>query len=273
TLEAPAERCTTEIEHQSIADFFTIFKPSKDASSVIDNQSLNIPSIEEIENERLEAMLKQVKDQLMLKSATKEEVALRRQQWRELGVKLQGVKHWEGFNQVFMVSSATGEGIDNLRKYLLSRAKPGQWLLSPALITDVEPTEIIRMCVWAHCLEKLPQEIPYGVLVTVDECEHVNIGQGDDRVYVHVRLRCPNERSIKNVIGPQGKHIREIAGAVKNELGTLFKATTVVKLTAEAIKPNRGSIKRLRAAKDFSEVYPNFDNTSQPQRGIETVEL
>nr|CDS30303.1 GTP binding protein era [Hymenolepis microstoma] len=278
TNETPAERCATEIDHQSIADFFATFKPSKDASSAIGtslatDQSSNIPSIQEIENERLEAMLERVKDQLMLKSATKEEVALRRQQWKELGVKLQGVKHWEGFNQVFMVSSATGEGIDNLRKYLLSRAKPGQWLLSPALITDVEPTEIIRMCVWAHCLDKLPQEIPYGVLVTVDECEHVKIDQGDDRVYVHVRLRCPNERSIKNVIGPQGKHIREIAAAVKIELGTLFQTTTVVKLTAEAIKPNRGSIKRLRAAKDFSEVYPNFDNCNQPQPGIETVEL
>ncbi|VUZ44825.1 unnamed protein product [Hymenolepis diminuta] len=218
-------------------------------------------------------MLEQIKAQMMLKSATKEEVALRRQQWRELGVKLQGVKHWEGFNQVFMVSAATGEGIDNLRKYLLSRAKPGQWLLSPALITDVEPTEIIRMCVWAHCLDKLPQEIPYGLLVTVDECEHVNMNQGDERVYVHVRLRCPNERAIKNVIGPQGKQVREIAGAVKDELGTLFQTTTVVKLTVEAAKPSRGSIKRLRAAKDFAEVYPNFDNSAQPQRAIDTVEL
>ncbi|VUZ44824.1 unnamed protein product [Hymenolepis diminuta] len=278
TNEIPADRCVTEVEHQSIKNFFKTFKPLKDATAITEsslaaNQSLNFPSIQEIEDERLEAMLEQIKAQMMLKSATKEEVALRRQQWRELGVKLQGVKHWEGFNQVFMVSAATGEGIDNLRKYLLSRAKPGQWLLSPALITDVEPTEIIRMCVWAHCLDKLPQEIPYGLLVTVDECEHVNMNQGDERVYVHVRLRCPNERAIKNVIGPQGKQVREIAGAVKDELGTLFQTTTVVKLTVEAAKPSRGSIKRLRAAKDFAEVYPNFDNSAQPQRAIDTVEL
>lgn len=70
-------------------------------------------------------MLEQVKTQMMLKSATKEEVALRRQQWRELGVKLQGAKHWEGFNQVFMVSAATGEGIDNLR-------------VSPQLLTFIQ---------------------------------------------------------------------------------------------------------------------------------------
>ena len=84
-----------------------------------------------------------------------------------------------------------------LQNYLLQRAKPGrQWLLSPALVTDVEPTEVIRMCVWAHCLEQLPQEVPYGIVVHVDECEHVCLAGGEDRVYVHVRLRCPNERSI-----------------------------------------------------------------------------
>ncbi|KAM7541828.1 hypothetical protein Aperf_G00000016686 [Anoplocephala perfoliata] len=275
--EAPAERSITEIEHQAIDDFFTTFNPSKDTPAVSDNSMTasqsNLSSPQAIEEERLEAILEQIKSQMMLKSVSKEEVALRRQQWRELGVKLQGVKHWEGFSQVFMVSAATGEGIDNLRKYLLDRAKCGQWILSPALITDVEPTEIIRMCVWAHCLDQLPQEIPYGLLVTVDECEHVKLDQGDDRVYVHVRLRCPNERSIKNVIGAEGKQIRAIAGAVKEELGRLFQATTVVKLTAEAIKPSRGSLKRMRAAKDFAEVYPNFDNSEERQCGIETVEL
>lgn len=84
-----------------------------------------------------------------------------------------------------------------LQDYLLRRAKPNrQWLLSPALVTDIEPTEVIRMCVWAHCLDQLPQEIPYGIVVAVDECEHVRQAEGDDRVYVHARLRCPNERTI-----------------------------------------------------------------------------
>ena len=79
----------------------------------------------------------------------------------------------------------------------MERAIPGRnWLLSPALVTDVEPSELIRMCVWAHCLDQLPQEIPYGITVAVDECEPVNKADGDDRVYVHCRLRCPNERSI-----------------------------------------------------------------------------
>ncbi|KAL5965168.1 GTPase Era mitochondrial [Taenia solium] len=231
------------------------------------------------EEERLEGMLERVRMQMMLNSASKEEVALRRQKWRELSIRLQGVKHWGGFSQVFMVSAATGEGIDKLRNYLLERAKPDrQWILSPSLVTDVEPSELIRMSVWAHCLDQLPKEIPYGLVVTVDECEHVRQAEGDDRVYVHVRLRCPNERIIKYVVGAEGKRIRAIASAVKQELSSLFQAPTVVKLAAEVVRPTHGSMRRMRAAEDFAEVFPNFDNgggNGNPSQhaGIESAQV
>ncbi|KAL5107472.1 GTPase Era mitochondrial [Taenia crassiceps] len=265
---ASTERCVTDVERQNIEDFFAHFKHSQDALSVeehalITSHTSNNKKLVGFANEeeRLERMLEHVRMQMMLNSASKEEVALRRQKWRELGIRLQGVKHWDGFSQVFMVSAATGEGIDKLRKYLLERAKPDrQWILSPSLVTDMEPSELIRMSVWAHCLDQLPKEIPYGLVVTVDECEHVRHAEGDDRVYVHVRLRCPNERIIKYVVGAEGKRIRAIANAVKQELSSLFQAPTVVKLAAEVVRPTRGSMRRMRAARDFAEVFPNFDN-------------
>ena len=64
------------------------------------------------------------------------------------------------------------------------------------------------------------------------------------------------------MIGAQGEKIKSIARAVKQELAGLFQAPTVVKLTAETVRPSRGSMKRLRSAKDFAEVFPNFDNTN-----------
>ncbi|CDS37566.1 Era-like GTP-binding protein [Echinococcus multilocularis] len=277
------KRCVTDIEHQIIKDFFVDYK----RASPVDVHALttfhtsnNKKEVDfATEEERLEGMLERVRTQMMLNSASKEEVALRRQKWRELGIQLQGVKHWEGFSQVFMVSAATGEGIDKLRNYLLEQAKPDrQWVLSPSLVTDVEPSELIRMSVWAHCLDQLPKEVPYGLVVTVDECDHVRQAEGDDRVYVHVRLRCPNERTIKCVIGPRGERIRAIASAAKQELSNLFLAPTVVKLTAEAVRPTRGSMQRMRAAKDFAEVFPNFDNgggsaDASQHIGIESAEV
>ncbi|EUB64004.1 GTP-binding protein era [Echinococcus granulosus] len=285
-IEAAAvstKRCVTDIEHQIIKDFFIDYKRASpvDVHALTTSHTSNNKKEVDFatEEERLEGMLERVRTQMMLNSASKEEVALRRQKWRELGIQLQGAKHWEGFSQVFMVSAATGEGIDKLRDYLLEQAKPDrQWVLSPSLVTDVEPSELIRMSVWAHCLDQLPKEIPYGLVVTVDECDHVRQAEGDDRVYVHVRLRCPNERTIKCVIGPRGERIRAIASAAKQELSNLFLAPTVVKLTAEAVRPTRGSMQRMRAAKDFAEVFPNFDNSggsadASQHIGIESAQI
>lgn len=109
------KRYVTDVEHQTIEDFFTHFKHSQHVLSVDNKEEVGFAN----EEERLEGMLERVRMQMMLNSASKEEVALRRQKWRELSIRLQGVKHWDGFSQVFMVSAATGEGIDKLRVRLL----------------------------------------------------------------------------------------------------------------------------------------------------------
>ncbi len=55
----------------------------------------------------------------------------------------------------------------------------------------------------------------------------------------------------------------------------MFQAPTVVKLTAESARPSRASMRRLRGAKDFGEVFPNFDGASGFNRppGMESVKV
>ena len=62
---------------------------------------------------------------------------------------------------------------------------------------------------------------------------------------------------------------------MKRELTNLFRAPTVVKLTAEAMRPTKGSMRRLRAAQDFADVFPNFDSSSNVPRvqGIESAQV
>ncbi|VDN21851.1 unnamed protein product [Dibothriocephalus latus] len=146
-----------------------------------------------------------------------------------------------------MVSSVTGEGIDKLRDYLLARAKPDRsWVLSPVLLTDQEPTELVKMCVRAHCLEKLPQEVPYALSFVVDDCERARLPEDvDDRMYVHARILCRNERQLE-------------------DLSDMFQAPTTVKLTVEMARPSRGVLKRLRKTDDASSVFPDFAKPVEP---------
>ncbi|TPP61558.1 GTP binding protein era [Fasciola gigantica] len=208
----------------------------------------------------LDALLDTLKQQLLLHSASPEEVAERRKRWLEVSVAVQGVTSWPGFSSVFMVSSANGDGIDRLRDYLFQRAIPGRpWFMSPSLVTDQEPSELVRMCVWAHCLDKLRQEIPYSLRIVVDDCEKARLDDGDDRVFVHARIQCKSERHLRQVLGIKGSTITELAASVKQELMNMFRANVVIKLTAEmaSIRPNVRH--RIRQAKDFADVFPEQD--------------
>ncbi|CAH8469288.1 unnamed protein product [Dicrocoelium dendriticum] len=204
-------------------------------------------------------MMETLKEQLMLKTVSREEVAARRKRWLEVSLAVKGITSWTGFSEVFMVSSATGDGVDRLRDYLVSKAIPGRnWSLSPLLVTDHEPTELVRMCVWAHCLDKLKQEVPYSIRIVVDECEKALIreAEGDERVFVHARLQCRSERHLRQVLGIGGTTIKEIAGATKLELMTMFRTDVVVKLTAEMLRVHPTAMRQLRRAKDFADVFP-----------------
>nr|VZI09180.1 unnamed protein product [Spirometra erinaceieuropaei] len=264
TVMPKQDRQVTDVERQSIEEYFMEYSPKPPAPAPASKESAT--AVAPTEDTYLDSIVEQLKQQLLLQSASKEEVELRKRRWRQLAVELQGVEHWEGFSEVFMVSSVTGEGIDKLRDYLLGRAKPGRpWVLSPALLTDQEPTELVKMCVRAHCLEKLPQEVPYALSFIVDDCERARLeGEGDDRMYVHARILCRNERQLKKVIGVGGSTIRLLAGDVKQDLMDMFQAPTTVKLTAEMAGPSRGVLRRLRRTNDASTVFPDFAKPVEP---------
>ncbi|TGZ70570.1 hypothetical protein CRM22_003135 [Opisthorchis felineus] len=268
-------RTVTDVELAAIDDYFANCQPetggrASDSEMQISRELENPEMVSTMgETETLtetnkddiylKSLLETLQEQLMLKSATREEVAARRKRWLDISRSVQGVSDWGGFSEVFMVSSATGDGIDRLRDYLVSKAVPGRpWMLSPLLVTDQEPAELVRMCIWAHCLNQLRQEIPYSVRIVVDDCEKANLtgDEGDDRVFVHARIQCRSERHLRHVLGPSGNTIRDIAAAVKLELMSMFRANTVVKLTAEMASVNPTIMRKLRRAEDFAEVFP-----------------
>lgn len=88
--------------------------------------------------------------------------------------------YWPYFSQVFMVSSLMNDGVDDLKRYLFSRAKPANWIFSRNMLTDQMPQEIAEMCVREKMLEVLPDEIPYEIgLETlywdIDDSDRLNI--------------------------------------------------------------------------------------------------
>lgn len=88
--------------------------------------------------------------------------------------------YWPYFNQVFMISAKMNEGVDELKRYLFARAKPGNWIFSRNLMTDQMPQEMAELCVREKMLENLDNEVPYDIGIQtidweVDESDRLNI--------------------------------------------------------------------------------------------------
>ena len=88
--------------------------------------------------------------------------------------------YWPYFNQVFMISARMNEGVQDLKRYLFTRARPGNWIFNRNFLTDQMPQEIAEMCVREKLLEHLPDEVPYLLHLEtafweVDEKDCLNI--------------------------------------------------------------------------------------------------
>eukprot|EP00057_Strongylocentrotus_purpuratus_P025724 XP_011680198.1 PREDICTED: GTPase Era, mitochondrial [Strongylocentrotus purpuratus] len=70
---------------------------------------------------------------------------------------------WNGFKAVYMVSALHGDGVNDLKEFLVTNAKPGDWEYHEDVVTNLTPEEIVRDAIREKLLETLPQEVPYNI--------------------------------------------------------------------------------------------------------------
>ena len=64
-----------------------------------------------------------------------------------------GLVGWPIFKEVFAVSALNGGGVSELKNYILSSAKKGQWKYHPQLRTDISPPDLVKDIIKSKCLE------------------------------------------------------------------------------------------------------------------------
>ncbi|KFM82774.1 GTPase Era, mitochondrial, partial [Stegodyphus mimosarum] len=97
---------------------------------------------------------------------------------------------WPLFSNVFMVSALKNEGVDDLRRYLLNEAVPGNWMYHSSVVTDQHPHEIALMIVREKLLDYLPEEIPYNLDLKISKWELLSTGCPK----IDIKIVCQNSR-------------------------------------------------------------------------------
>lgn len=146
--------------------------------------------------------------------------------------------YWMKFERVFMLNSIEGDGIYDLKNYLLNTAKSvDKWDYDESLVTNQSPYRLVKQCVWEALLDSdLPAEIPYNIKIKI---KVLTENEEDSLLRVGIELLCFNNRQLSGVIGSDGHKVALIARKAKQNMMDTFKRDMSLQLAAKRVHRNK----------------------------------
>ncbi len=121
------------------------------------------------------------------------------------------------FDRTFLVSAATGDGLDDLVAYLAGAVPAGPWLYPEDEVTDMPLRSLAAEITREKLLERLHQELPYQATVETEEWKE----QEDGSVRVAQTIFVTRTGHKKIVIGKGGATIKAISMAARKEIAEI----------------------------------------------------
>ncbi|MGJ0506904.1 MAG: GTPase Era [Methylocystis sp.] len=118
------------------------------------------------------------------------------------------------FEETFMVSALTGDGVGDLRHALGRRMKPSPWLYPEDQLSDAPLRLLAAEITREQIYERLHDELPYQSTVETDSWTH----QKDGSARIEQTIYVAREGQKRIVIGEGGRTIKAIGQAARREI-------------------------------------------------------
>lgn len=122
--------------------------------------------------------------------------------------------YFPNFSEIFMISAKTGEGVDQLKEYLMKQTKEGEWIFKDDEITDAPIKFLASEITREKLFLKLDEELPYSVDVETENWEEFR--NGDIKIQQVIYVLRENQKSI--ILGKKGQLIKQVGVEVREEL-------------------------------------------------------
>lgn len=147
----------------------------------------------------------------------------------------QRLKHL-GVQNIYKISAATGEGIDELLKHILSYLPEGPQYYPEDMITDRPERFIAAEIIREKLLTNLRDEIPHGTGVEIEK-----IDEYEDITDVYAAIYCEREGHKGIIIGKNGKMLKKIGSEARVDLEIMFGTKVFLKLFVKVREDWRNS--------------------------------
>ena len=123
------------------------------------------------------------------------------------------------FSETYMVSAATGDGVDELQDALAAAVPEGPWLYPEDDLTDLPDRLLAAEIVREQIFLQTHEEVPYAATVETESFQERK--DGSVRIEATVYVPRPNHKAI--LIGAKGARIRDIGAKARAQLTHLLE--------------------------------------------------
>lgn len=118
------------------------------------------------------------------------------------------------FTDTFMISSTTGDGVEDLMDTIVARLPEGPWLYPEDQVSDMPERLLAAEITREKLFLQLHEELPYALTVETEEWE--NFRDGSVRIRQVIYVERDSQKAI--VLGSGGRRIKSVGAAAREEL-------------------------------------------------------
>ena len=123
------------------------------------------------------------------------------------------------FDETFMISAETGDGVEDLKAHLAEHMPSGPWLYPEDQMADVPLRQMAAEVTREKVFLRLHEELPYASTVETEQWKELR----DGSVRIEQVLFVERESQRKIALGKSGQTIKAIGSAAREELQELLQ--------------------------------------------------
>jgi len=124
---------------------------------------------------------------------------------------------FRAFDQVFMISALTGDGVSELKTYLAQSMPPGPWLFPEDQLSDATLRQTAAEVTREKLFLRLHEELPYALTVETTDWKELK----DKSVRIEQTIYVERQSQRRIVLGAKGAMIKEIGSAARADIAEI----------------------------------------------------